>query len=92
MDPIAPAVAAAKPRLVGQLRTELRKRHYSQRTEDAYVGWIRSYIRRFHGIRHPQDMGKEEVESFLSHLAVTKNVAAATQNQALAALWRKPCS
>ena len=85
MDPIAPAVAAAKPRLVDQLRTELRKRHYSQRTEDAYVGWIRSYIR-FHGIRHPQDMGKEEVESFLSHLAVTKNVAAATQNQALAAL------
>jgi len=85
MDSIAPAVAAAGPKLVDRVRTELRKRHYSGRTEEAYVGWIRDYIR-FHGARHPREMGKEEVESFLSHLAVRKNVAAATQNQALAAL------
>ena len=85
MDSVAPVTIAGRPRLVDQVRTELRKRHYSRRTEEAYVGWIRSYIR-FHGIRHPRDMGKEEVESFLSHLAVAKNVAAATQNQALAAL------
>lgn len=85
MDSITPAAAAAGPRLVDRVRAELRKRHYSGRTEEPYVGWIRHYIR-FHGIRHPRDMGKEEVEDFLSHLAVSKNVAAATQNQALAAL------
>ncbi len=84
MDSVVP-VAAPRPRLVDQVRAELRRRHYSRRTEEAYVAWIREYIR-FHGIRHPRDMGKEEVESFLSHLAVARNVAAATQNQALAAL------
>jgi integron integrase len=74
-----------KPKLLDRVRAELRKRHYSRRTEEAYIGWIRNFIRH-HGIRHPREMGKEEVEGFLSHLAVGKNVAAATQNQALAAL------
>ena len=74
-----------KPKLLDQVRVELRNRHYSHRTEVAYVGWIRRYIRH-HGIRHPKEMEKEEIENFLSHLAVTKEVAAATQNQALAAL------
>lgn len=74
-----------KPKLLDRVHAELRKRHYSGRTEEAYVGWIRQYIR-FHGIRHPREMGKEEVERFLSHLAVNRDVAAATQNQALAAL------
>jgi len=75
----------AKPKLLNQVRAELRKRHYSHRTEEAYIGWIRSFIR-YHGIRHPREMGKDEVEGFLSHLAVDRKVAAATQNQALSAL------
>ncbi|HSL91252.1 MAG TPA: phage integrase N-terminal SAM-like domain-containing protein, partial [Candidatus Limnocylindrales bacterium] len=74
-----------KPKLLDQVRAELRIRRYSHRTEEAYVGWIRQYIRH-HGIRHPREMGKEEIESFLSYLAVTRKVTAATQNQALAAL------
>src|SRR4030066_1122607 len=73
------------PKLLDRVRTKLRKRHYSQRTEEAYIGWIRNFIRH-HGIRHPRDMGKGEGEDFLSQLAVGKKGAAATQNQALAAL------
>lgn len=78
-------ISPAKPKLLDQVRGELRKRHYSLRTEEAYIGWIRSFICH-HGIRHPREMGKEEVEEFLSHLAVGRKVAAATQNQALSAL------
>jgi integron integrase len=85
MDTPARGIPPANPKLLDQVRDELRKRHYSHRTEEAYTGWIRAYIR-YHGIRHPREMGKEEVEGFLSHLAVHQQVAAATQNQALAAL------
>ncbi len=74
-----------KPRLLEQVRQSLRVRHYSYRTEEQYLGWIRRYII-FHGKRHPRDMGAAEVEAFLTDLAVRANVAAATQNQALAAL------
>lgn len=63
----------------------VRVRHYSIRTEQAYVGWVKRYIL-FHGKRHPRDMGVEEVSAFLSHLAMDRNVAASTQNQALNAL------
>ena len=63
----------------------VRVRHYSMRTEQAYVGWIKRYIL-FHGKRHPRDMGVEEVGAFLSFLAMDRNVAASTQNQALNAL------
>lgn len=59
--------------------------HYSRRTEEAYVGWIRRYLQ-FHLGRHPRLMGHEEVTAFFSHLAVAGRVAASTQNQALAAL------
>jgi integron integrase len=76
---------AAKPRLLDQVREAVRVRHYSYRTEEQYVFWVRRYIL-FHGKRHPLDMGAGEVEAFLSSLAVHGNVAAATQNQALAAL------
>lgn len=76
---------APPPRLLDAVREEMRRRHYSRRTEDAYVGWIRRFIR-FHGIRHPKDMGDVEVNAFLSHLAIDGQVAASTQNQALAAL------
>ncbi len=79
------AVMNVKPKLLDQVRAKIRIKHYSIRTEQAYVDWIRRYIL-FHGKRHPQEMGKPEVEQFLSHLAVERNVAASTQNQALSAI------
>jgi integron integrase len=74
-----------KPRLLDRVRDAIRVRGYSLRTEEAYVGWIRRYIF-FHEKRHPAEMGREELEMFLTHLATVGNVSAATQNQALAAL------
>lgn len=68
-----------------QVRDRIRYLHYSIRTEDAYVYWIRSFIH-FHGKRHPKDMGQAEVESFLTMLASGRNVAASTHKQALSAL------
>lgn len=67
------------------MRERLRARHDSPRTEEAYVGWIRRFVR-FHGKRHPRGMGEAEVVAFLSSLAVDGRVAASTQNQALSAL------
>ena len=72
-------------KLLDQVRDALQLKHYSYRTEQAYVDWITRYIL-YHGKRHPQDMGSAEVQAFLTHLAVEKNVAASTQNQALSAL------
>lgn len=71
--------------LLDRVRAELRKRHYSPRTEEAYLSWIRRFLR-FHGMRHPRDLGKSEIEAFLSRLATGSNVSPATQNQALAAI------
>ena len=73
------------PKLLDQVRERLRVKHYSLRTEDAYLHWMRRFIH-FHARRHPREMGGPEVESFLSHLATAGRVAASTQNQALAAL------
>ncbi len=75
----------APPRLLDQVRELLRIRHYSIRTEQAYLQWIRRFIL-FHHKRHPRDMGAPEVTAFLSHLAIKRNVAASTQNQALNAI------
>jgi integron integrase len=75
----------SKPRLVPLVRKTLRARHYSRRTEEAYIGWIKRYIF-FHNKRHPASMGGDEVNAFLTSLAVDGNVSASTQNQALAAL------
>jgi integron integrase len=75
----------AKLRLLDQVRQTVRRKHYSIRTEEAYVDWIKRYIF-FHHKRHPAEMGEQEIEQFLNHLAVQKQVAAATQNQALSAL------
>src|SRR3989440_4590088 len=72
-------------RLVERLREEIRARHYSRRTEKAYWYWIRYFIV-FHDKRHPAEMGAAEVTAFLGWLATERNVAAATQNQALSAL------
>jgi hypothetical protein len=68
-----------KPKLLDQVRYAIRTKHYSLRTEEAYVQWIRRFIL-FHNKRHPKDMGAEEVGQFLSDLAVTHHVAASTQN------------
>jgi integron integrase len=77
--------APDSPRLLTRLRDKIRLKHYSIRTEQAYVEWIRRFIR-FHGKRHPAAMGAPEVEAFLTDLAVERNVAASTQNQAKSAL------
>jgi integron integrase len=74
-----------KPKLLDQLRYAICTKHYSIRTEEAYVQSIRRFIL-FHNKRHPKDMGAEEVHRFLSDLAVTRHVAAATLNQALSAI------
>ena len=79
------APAASKPKLLDQVRQLLRTRHYSLRTEEAYVAWIRRFIL-FHGKRHPRDLAEAEVVAFLSSLAIEGRVAASTQNQALSAL------
>lgn len=71
--------------LLERVRVEVRRRHYSSRTEEAYTGWVARFVQ-YHGGRHPGEMGRGEVESFLSHLAVGQNVAASTQNQAMSAL------
>lgn len=80
-DPVAPH----QPRLLDRMRDKIRVKYYSIRTEQAYLYWVRRYIR-FHGLRHPSELGADAVEEFLTHLAVKRNVAAATQNQAKSAL------
>lgn len=75
----------AEKKFLDTVRDVIRLKHYSIRTEDAYVNWIRRFIL-FHGKRHPQEMGAKEVEAFLTHLAVEGHVSAATQNQAYSAL------
>jgi hypothetical protein len=71
--------------LLDQVRDRIRFKHYSIRTEQAYTDWIKRFIL-FHGKQHPATLGASEVELFLTHLAVERNVAAATQNQARSAL------
>ena len=75
----------ANPRLLYLVRGVPRRKHYSIRTEQSYVAWIRRFIF-FHGKRHPAQMGKWEVIAFLTHLAVQRDVAVSTQNQALSAI------
>ena len=73
------------PRLLDRVRDAIRRRHYSERTEETYIHWIRRFIY-FSGKRHPAGLGAEEVTAFLNHLSRDRKVAAATQNQALSAL------
>ena len=77
--------AAARPRLLDALRQQIRTMHYSLRTEEAYVHWVRSFIH-FHERRHPAELAQAEVEAFLTWLAAERGVAAATHRQALSAL------
>lgn len=77
--------SSRSPKLLDQVRDALRRKHYSLRTEEAYIGWVRRFIR-FHNMRHPREMGSREIGAFLTWLAVEEEVAASTQNQALSAL------
>lgn len=74
-----------KPKLLDQVREKIRVKHYSLRTEQTYVQWIKRFIL-FHNKRHPAQMSAPEVEAFLSHLAVKGNVSASTQSPALSAI------
>ena len=82
---MAPSQSATAPKLLDQVRAKIRLKHYSIRTEQAYVDWIRRFILHF-GKIHPRELGAREVERFLTHLAVAGKVAASTQNQAKSAL------
>lgn len=85
-NPISASLSpTSAPKLLDRVRWHLRVKHYSIRTEQAYVDWIRRFIL-FHGKRHPDKMGEPEIAAFLSHLAIEGQVAASTQNQALSAL------
>jgi integron integrase len=74
-----------RPRLADEIQRVMRARHMSRRTEKAYLGWVRRFVL-FHGRRHPTELGKREIEEFLSNLATVGKVSASTQNQALSAL------
>ena len=74
-----------KPRLLDEVRLSIRRKHYSYWTEQAYVYWIRYFIR-FHKRRHPRELRETEVRHFLDYLAISRKVSASTQNQALCAL------
>lgn len=73
------------PRLLDRMRDVLRARHYSIRTEESYAQWVRRFIL-FHGKKHPSAMGADEINEYLTHLAVERHVSASTQNQALSAI------
>jgi len=76
---------APKPKLLDQVRLAIRTRHYSVKTEEAYVGWIKRFIF-YHNKRHPAEMSEQEIAQFLSSLASESHVSASTQNQALNAV------
>lgn len=80
-----PARRLSPSPLLSALAEQLKLRHYSERTSRAYTGWVLRYIR-FHGKRHPNELGREHVVEFLSALAIRSNVSASTQNQALAVI------
>jgi integrase-like protein len=77
---IAPPAPPLAPKLLDRVRWHLRVKHYSLRTEQSYIEWIRRFIL-FHRKRHPAEMGEQEIAQFLSHLAIEQRVAASTQNQ-----------
>jgi site-specific recombinase XerD len=72
-------------KLLDQLRDHIRIRHYSLRTEEAYVGWVRRFIL-FHNKRHPLEMGSGEINQFIAYLAVERHMSASSQNQAMSAI------
>jgi integron integrase len=85
IPPPKPTPSPQRKKLLDQVSDAIRLKHYSLRTEQTYKDWIKRYII-FHNKRHPKEMGIQEIQSYLSHLATEKNVAASTQNQALSAI------
>jgi integron integrase len=85
LQPEQPVQPSQPPKLLDRVRHACRVRHFSPRTEDAYRAWAERFIR-FHGIRHPAEMAEPEVNAFLTHLAVDRDLAPSSQNQAMAAL------
>ena len=85
MSGVPPSPPPGQPRLLDRVREAIRARHYSLRTEEAYVGWIRRFIL-FHQKRHPIEMAEPEINAFVTHLAVQNSIGASTQTQALSAL------
>lgn len=84
-EPQIPHATAPKKGLLEVMREKIRFLHYSYRTEQAYLDWVRRFMR-FHQMRHPRDMGAQEVEAYLTHLAVEGKVSPSTQNQAKSAI------
>ncbi len=80
-----PQMPPKERKLLDQVSDAIRVKHYSYRTEDTYKDWIKRYIL-FHKKRHPKDMGPEEIQAFITHLAVERHLAASSQNQALSAI------
>ena len=78
-------IGQAKPKLLDQVKTHLRSLHYSRRTEESYINWIKRFII-FNNKMHPEQLGKDQIRKFLNHLAVERNDSASTQNQALQAI------
>jgi integron integrase len=82
---VEPLQSPKIPLLMDEMRALMRAMHYSLRTETAYLGWVAGFVR-YHESRHPSDMGEQQINDFLKHLAVRRNVSASTQNQALCAI------
>ncbi len=80
-----PPPSTKQKKLLDQVRDALRTKHYSYRTEQTYIEWIKRFIL-FHGKRHPKDMGAQEVQAYITYLATERNIASSTQNQALSAI------
>ena len=78
-------VSGKKPKLLEQVRIDLRSKHYSPRTEESYISWIKKFIL-FHNKTHPNLLGKDEIQKFINHLVIEKNISASPQNQALQAI------
>ena len=85
LPPCTPVDPLRPPSLLDAVRAQVRYRHYSLRTEEVYVGWVRSFVR-FHDLRHPRDLAQPEIEAFLGWLATDRNVSPSTHRQALSAL------
>ena len=75
----------AEAKILDKVFIELRTRHYSKRTEEAYLNWVKAFIS-FHRMKHPNKMGATEISQYINYLAVTRNVSSSTQNQALCAV------
>ena len=76
---LSPDASTSSPRLLDQVRADIRYRHYSMKTERAYVMWIRRFVH-LHNLRHPREMGAAEIHSFLQHLANDRDVSSSTHN------------